>query len=164
MRDLVARRLFREDLYYRINGLRVTLPPLRERTNILQLAEYFLSYPDRFERGLVLSEAAKEIVLHHPWPGNLRELHHVMMLAAAFSPRHGGIVEKEHLPEDFATPNGLVDPPSSSPPSVSLDQAATDLIESTVLAHGGNVAAAARALKVSRSTIYSHWRRTQRSS
>ena len=43
-----------------------------------------------------------------------------------------------------------------------LDQAATDLIESTVLAHGGNVAAAARALKVSRSTIYSHWRRTQR--
>jgi len=164
LRDLVARRLFREDLYYRINGLRVTLPPLRERTNILQLAEYFLSYPDRFERGLVLSEAAKEIVLHHPWPGNLRELDHAMMLAAAFSPRHGGIVEKEHLPEDFATPNGLVDPPSSSPPSVSLDQAATDLIESTVLAHGGNVAAAARALKVSRSTIYSHWRRTQRCS
>ena len=59
LRDLVARRLFREDFYYRINGLRVTLPPFRERTNILQLAQYFLWYPDRFERGLVLSEAAK---------------------------------------------------------------------------------------------------------
>ena len=47
LRDLVARRLFREDLYYRINGLRVMLPPLRERTNVLELAGYFLSHRDR---------------------------------------------------------------------------------------------------------------------
>jgi transcriptional regulator of acetoin/glycerol metabolism len=164
LRDLVTQRLFREDLYYRINGLQVTLPPLRERANVLQLAEYFLWSRDRFKHGLELSPAAKEIVLQHSWPGNLRELDHAMMVAAAFRPQHSCIIEKEHLPDDFAAPIGKVGPPSPTLPPVTLDQAATDLIERTVLAHGGNVAAAARALKVSRSTIYSHWKRTQQAS
>jgi transcriptional regulator of acetoin/glycerol metabolism len=164
LRDLVTQRLFREDLYYRINGLQVTLPPLRERANVLQLAEYFLWSRDRFKHGLELSPAAKEIVLQHSWPGNLRELDHAMMVAAAFRPQHSCIIEKEHLPDDFAAPIGKVGPPSPTLPPVTLDQAATDLIERTVLAHGGNVAVAARALKVSRSTIYSHWKRTQQAS
>lgn len=159
LQDLVARRLFREDLYYRINGLRVTLPPLRERTNLLEIADHFLSYRDRSGRGLELSKSAREIILRHSWPGNLRELDHVLTVAAAFVPPDGRVVRPEHFPRDFVATANVDDPVSRGSPLPTFDQATADLIERTVLAHDGNVAAAARALKVSRSTIYHRWSR-----
>jgi DNA-binding NtrC family response regulator len=71
---------FREDLFYRLRGVTVELPPLRARPqDILPLAEHFL--PQRN----ALAADARAALLAHPWPGNVRELRHVVQLAALLS-------------------------------------------------------------------------------
>ncbi len=159
--DLIARGLFRQDLYYRINGLCVTLPPLRERSNVLDIAAFFLARRGRPGHAVSLSEAARKLVLRHSWPGNLRELDHAMTVATAFLDEGQDVLQPEHFPVDFRQPEREA-PPVKSTGKIpeTLDEAALDLIEQTVLRFGGNVSAAARALKISRSTIYSHWKRT----
>jgi DNA-binding NtrC family response regulator len=86
--DQVANGQFREDLYYRIMGLPVELPPLRERGNdILLLAKFFLDEfcRDNKLRGLTLSAEAKEKLMTYNYPGNVRELKAMMDLAAVMS-------------------------------------------------------------------------------
>ncbi len=76
--SMVKEKLFREDLYYRLNVLSISLPPLRERgSDILALAEVFLSQarPDAPKR---LSSSAAKVLLDHKWPGNVRELENLM--------------------------------------------------------------------------------------
>jgi transcriptional regulator with PAS, ATPase and Fis domain len=77
LKTLVRKRRFREDLYYRLNGVVLTLPPLRERPeDILALANHFLTrYRQQFARkvGGIAPETA-EVLLRHAWPGNVREL------------------------------------------------------------------------------------------
>jgi len=83
-RDLqkqVQEKLFRDDLYFRVSTVPITIPPLRERGNdVLLLANHFL---EKFSReftkpGLELSEEARQLLLHYPWPGNVRELQNTM--------------------------------------------------------------------------------------
>ena len=83
--ELVARGRFRTDLYYRLNGVDVPVPPLRHRRDdIVELAEYFL---DRYRivRPLALSEAARDALIAYDWPGNVRELERVMERAVALA-------------------------------------------------------------------------------
>src|SRR5947209_12438506 len=81
LRKLVRAGSFREDLYYRLAGLSVELPPLRERKeDIIPLAEHFLAQEgDGVQRGF--SADARSRLLAHRWPGNARELRHVVQLA-----------------------------------------------------------------------------------
>jgi transcriptional regulator of acetoin/glycerol metabolism len=155
---LIADRLFREDLYYRINGLRITLPPLRERNNILEVVRYLLE--QQGFRGDDLSEGALQLLLGHPWPGNLRQLGHVIASTVALV-GDGHRIESEHFPEDFLG-QGAVGSSAENrtgSPFVSLDQAETELIERTLRACNGNVSATARRLGVSRSTLYNKMKR-----
>jgi transcriptional regulator of aroF, aroG, tyrA and aromatic amino acid transport len=85
LEELVEKRLFREDLYYRINVLPLHIPPLRERPgDILELAEHFLFLlASKLGKDLVsFDAAAKEKLLRHHWPGNVRELKNVVERAA----------------------------------------------------------------------------------
>lgn len=88
LRAAVAAKVFREDLFFRIAGVPITIPPLRERGNdVLLLADAFL---DRFRRefrkpGLHLTEQAREALLAYQWPGNVRELQNTMERAAILS-------------------------------------------------------------------------------
>ena len=85
LRELVALGRFRSDLYYRLNGVDVPVPPLRSRRDdILELARYFL---DRYRivRPLELSEAARDALLAYDWPGNVRELERVMERGVALA-------------------------------------------------------------------------------
>ncbi|TJZ70061.1 sigma-54 interaction domain-containing protein [Chitiniphilus eburneus] len=89
---------FRQDLYYRLNVVSLTLPPLRARRgDILPLAEYFLGvYAQRL--GLTVpqvGEAAVHALLHYPWPGNIRELENVIHFALLVS--SGKTIEPRHL-------------------------------------------------------------------
>src|SRR2546423_7416952 len=80
LRARVREGEFREDLFYRLRGVTVELPPLRARPqDILPLAEHFLP-PDRS-----LAPDARAALLAHPWPGNVRELRHVVQLASLLS-------------------------------------------------------------------------------
>ncbi len=156
LQKLIAERLFREDLYYRVNGLCVTLPPLRARTNIAELVRCLLE-----QRGLeanIFSERAMEILRVHPWPGNLRQLGHVVASTAAMV-GDGHPIQPEHFAEDFLTQLReevtVTDKQGDKGCRfISLDQAESELIERTLRACNGNVSATARRLGVSRSTLY----------
>ena len=94
--DLVASDRFRADLFYRLSGLEIRVPPLRERrSDILLLADHFVQrYPGR--RNLHLSPAAVDALMTYDWPGNVRELERVIERAVTLSPT--GRVAPEDLP------------------------------------------------------------------
>ncbi len=89
LRELVARRLFREDLFYRLHVVHFELPPLRERPDdILPLAALFAErLSRRTGRSLRLADSARVALVAHGWPGNVRELQNVLERAAMISPR-----------------------------------------------------------------------------
>jgi DNA-binding NtrC family response regulator len=92
LREMVRVGTFREDLYFRLRGVEVVLPPLRQRPNdLLPLAHEILSEHE----GLRLSPAAAEALLAHGWPGNVRELKQVLRLAAILC--EGGVIEPRDL-------------------------------------------------------------------
>jgi DNA-binding NtrC family response regulator len=97
----VAERRFRQDLYYRINVLRLHVPPLRERrSDILVLIEWFLErYCKEGEKPKTISKAALEALLGYDWPGNVRQLENVVIQAVALSPEHE--IQLEDLPPEF---------------------------------------------------------------
>lgn len=159
-RDL-ARRIddgsFREDLYYRINGVTIRLPPLRERGSDSELlANHFL---ERFGKaagkpGLRFSPGAVESMCAYRWPGNVRELENKISRAVVMA--SGKVIE----PEDLALDSGASDPADGlSPLSASTLREARelvekDLVESTMRQCDGNISRAAKALGVSRPTLY----------
>jgi two-component system, response regulator FlrC len=98
LQALVARKEFREDLFYRLNVFPLWVPPLRSRTmDIVPLAQFFLEQlGNRLERtGLQLSQAAAEWLRQYSWPGNVRELENVMHRAIILT--SGGVVEIAQL-------------------------------------------------------------------
>jgi transcriptional regulator with PAS, ATPase and Fis domain len=94
--DMVDRKLFRADLYYRLGGVDLRVPPLRERrTDIGELALYFLER-HRQVRALRLSDAAREALMLYDWPGNVRELERMIERAVALA--GGEVIELDDLP------------------------------------------------------------------
>jgi transcriptional regulator with PAS, ATPase and Fis domain len=149
LRKRIADGLFREDLYYRLNGLVVKLPPLRERSDLDAIVAQLLAGEGRRVTDEVLG-----LFRRHAWPGNLRQLASLLRTAALMAGDEDEI-GPHHLPDDFlddleATPAA----PAGSPSSGRLDELELGAILRTLGAHGGNVSAAARALGVSRNTIY----------
>ena len=117
-RDLqkhVQEKLFRDDLYFRISTVPMTIPPLRDRGNdVLLLANHFL---EKFSRefnkpGLEISEEAKERLLHYRWPGNVRELQNTMeravILADGLSIRADGLQLPSAKPDAAKLPAGML--------------------------------------------------------
>lgn len=87
---------FREDLYYRLRGLTITIPPLRERkSDILLIVQYYLA-----RTGIELSGSAIEAVSSYDWPGNVRQLRYVIELAA-LSAAEDGEIRFDHLPAEI---------------------------------------------------------------
>jgi transcriptional regulator with PAS, ATPase and Fis domain len=96
LRDMVDRKLFRADLYYRLGGVDLRVPPLRERrSDVIELASYFLER-HRHVRSLRLSDGAREALLLYDWPGNVRELERMIERAIALA--EGTDIELDDLP------------------------------------------------------------------
>ncbi|MBE7558103.1 sigma 54-interacting transcriptional regulator [bacterium] len=105
----VKKGLFRSDLYYRLNEVNLRIPPLRERMGDIPLiADHFIRYYNRQYNKNVrgLSDAAMQFLLRHDWPGNIRELHHVIKCAMLMA--EGESIWLEHIPLDvhFDTTGG----------------------------------------------------------
>lgn len=165
---LVAAGQFREDLWHRLNLLRVHLPPLRERPDdILPLAEHLLERLCHRHRLPLrpLSPAGRRRLLAWPWPGNVRELRHEIERALVFE---DGPLEFPHLEPGTASVPAAPAPaaPAALPDSewfnpafrfpetgFSLDAAVDRLVRHAVAQAGGNVSAAARLLGVSRDVV-----------
>ena len=98
LKALIAAGKFREDLYYRLKVITITTPPLREqRQNIPLLAVHFLKEGEHMagRSGLALSRGALKAMVSYDWPGNIRELKHVIITAAVMS--EGRVIQSEQL-------------------------------------------------------------------
>ncbi|WP_374249429.1 sigma-54-dependent transcriptional regulator [Thermomonas sp.] len=134
---LIAGGRFREDLFYRLNGIELKVPALAARPrDILPLARHFLPAGKR------LDEDAERTLLRHPWPGNVRELRNVMQRAALLAP--GDVIGSAHLALPVTADTA---PPVGDEP----DRAA---IEAALARSGGVLAQAASELGMSRQALY----------
>jgi DNA-binding NtrC family response regulator len=151
---LVAERGFRQDLLYRLNGVTLTIPPLRERpADILPLALGFLTQAQRHYSSPAqgLSAQALTALESYPWPGNVRELQHVIersvLLAQQEEIQAGDLQLAKH-------PGPTAAVSAAEPPQMTLDRAEVWFIQQALDRHQGNVVDAAKALGISRSALY----------
>jgi transcriptional regulator with GAF, ATPase, and Fis domain len=104
LQQLVKDGKLREDLYYRLNVVKIDLPPLRERPeDISLLAAHFTSkFASVGKQAKAISPRAMDLLMSHSWPGNIRELENAIERACVTS--HGDMIEAENLPPDLAVP------------------------------------------------------------
>jgi two-component system response regulator HydG len=152
----VEEKLFREDLFFRINVIQIDLPPLHERgTDILLLAQHFIEqFATRTDKRVSgISNAAAEKLLDYAWPGNVRELRNAMERAVALTQYENLAVED--LPEKIRSYCGTeMIIGSNASELVSMEETERRYILHVLKAVGGNKAHAARVLGFDRKTLY----------
>ncbi|MBY0466063.1 MAG: sigma 54-interacting transcriptional regulator, partial [Burkholderiales bacterium] len=189
LKDMIARGEFREDLYYRLNGLVVKIPALRERIDFEVVTEKILRTLCPSGQHISVSPTVMAMFKRYPWPGNIRQLHNLLRTAVVMVGDEDQI-QPEHLPDDFLDelsqlgPASPALPPSARPmlqpgllgahpssditvdnsyavpasaqadPRQRLQDVALAAMTQMLRLHNGNVSAAAKALGVSRNTIY----------
>ncbi|HLO64188.1 MAG TPA: sigma 54-interacting transcriptional regulator, partial [Azonexus sp.] len=146
--SLIAGGLFREDLYYRVNGLRLKLPALRDRSDFERIVDRIVAEESGAGAPLTVDGATRRALRRHSWPGNLRELRQVLRLACAMA--DDGIIEPGHLPPEIGEPEAGTSPAAGS----ALEVAEREVFASKYAAHRGNISAVARSLGLARATVY----------
>jgi DNA-binding NtrC family response regulator len=137
LKAMIRAGTFREDLYYRLNVIEVSLPPLSERVDdVLPLAEHFLA------GRATLGDAAREALLTYPWPGNVRELKNAIERAALLT---GG---------KPITPELLNLPQVALAAARNLDEPSREAVEGALQQADGVVSRAAQSLGLSRQALY----------
>ncbi len=149
----VSEGRFRADLFYRINGLALQLPPLRERTDLDALVDRLLESlaPDQ---GLDLEPDLREALRAHDWPGNLRQLHQVLRTAVALLAPQDSRIGWAHLPDDLLAQLQQQRARAPARPAQNLRELSQQAIAQALENTRGNVSAAARQLGIARQTLY----------
>lgn len=175
LQEMVQKGAFRRDLYYRLNGVQLWLPPLRERPDRLRLIAHLMRQ-EQESLGVVeekeFSEEVWRLFLKHPWPGNIREVRNVLRSLIAVATNR--VINVEDLPRDFLEELNL-DPharrdttaaESSAPSSAANDPSPikeaplgladweAQAVRSALVSSEGNVTKAARCLGITRATLY----------
>jgi two-component system response regulator HydG len=159
-RDLeteVEEKRFREDLFYRINVVRIQVPPLRARgSDILTLAQHFLQriQSNGTQRVIGLKSAAADKLLSYPWPGNVRELQNCIERAVALAQfDHVGLDDLPERIREFKTSRITIE--SNDPAELlPMDEVERRYILRVLEAVGGNKTLAAQVLGFDRRTLY----------
>ena len=146
---------FREDLYYRLNVVRIEIPPLRKRTeDIPLLADFFLKQYVEKNRKLIkgFTPRALDIIMRHDWPGNVRELENLVERAVIMA--RGEMITPEEFPPALTENDpGAADPPADSSSGRTLKEAEKEIILRTLEEAGGNRTHTAKILGISRRTL-----------
>ncbi len=166
LKEMIAQGSFREDLYYRLNGLVVHLPALRERSDFELVTKKILVALCQHATPVGISPQVMEKFKAYSWPGNFRQLHNLLRTAAVMAGREGQI-DMQHLPDDFLQEISSLAAPEIRQKNAAViqdaeaDDASNNLQDVTLAAmsqmlraHKGNVSTTAKALGVSRNTIY----------
>ena len=151
LKEAVLKKLFRDDLFYRLNVITMTLPELSERvSDIPLLANHFMDLYRHKGKAQSISSDAMDVLLRYPWPGNVREFSNAIEYAMVMA--KGLQIRTADLPENI-----LDRAPVShqSHESLSLKDTEKDLILKTLKDCHGNKHLAAKLLKIPRSTLYS---------
>jgi DNA-binding NtrC family response regulator len=160
--DAIRDGVLRDDLFYRISTITIHVPPLRDRSEDIQLlTEHFLHmYAQKYDRSITgVSQAAYQRLFGHSWPGNVRELQNVIERAVLLA--KGSRIEPVDLPFD----NGSLPEGSPAgvawdvPPNMTLEDIERLVIEKTLQRTGGNKQAAANLLGIYRPRLYSKIRK-----
>ena len=145
---MISEGLFREDLLYRINTIRIELPPLRERENdVILLAEFYLDkYAKKYAKaGLKISEKAKRKLLKHNWPGNVRELQHSIEKAVILS---------DTLLLDENSFSLSQNKKKNNPGNLTIEEMEKQMIINCIETEKGNMSIVAKKLGITRQTLY----------
>ncbi len=157
LKERVAEKAFREDLFYRFNVFSIVVPPLRDRReDIVRLADHFLQIVGRENKAAPksLSPEAMKALLAYRWPGNVREMRNAMEVAALVA--KGGEIEPEDFPPEIL---GGAIPPSAAgpiplPASRTLDEIERDAIRAALMETKGNKKEAAKVLGIGIATLH----------
>jgi DNA-binding NtrC family response regulator len=153
LREMVAEKKFREDLYYRLSVVEIKLPGLAERKEDLPLLErHFLQmFATRYSKpGLCLTRRAQSLLMRYSWPGNVRELENVLSYAAMMAERD--VIDFRDFPD--AMQNKLSSTPGEDERLISLEELQSKHTLQVLDRVGGNRARAAEILGISRATLY----------
>ena len=164
LKEMIVQGEFREDLYYRLNGLVVRLPALRQRTDFEVVMQKILKSLCDNGANIGISADVMTLFHAHPWPGNFRQLHNLLRTAVVMVGA-GGIIQRNHLPDDFLEEHvpqtSAAIAIENAPPGLPAETDGQRLQDVALVAmtkmlqhHKGNVSAAAKALGVSRNTVY----------
>lgn len=152
--EAMKQGILREDLYFRISTIKITVPPLRERLDDLALLseEFLQRYGGKYNKPIRgISQAASSVLSRYDWPGNVRELESVIERAVLFC--QDDYVGPEHLPDHiFGAREGNFR--CEIPPFLTLEEIEREAIEQTLERTGGNVKKTAQILKLHRPTLY----------
>jgi sigma-54 dependent transcriptional regulator, acetoin dehydrogenase operon transcriptional activator AcoR len=163
LREMIARGTFREELYYRLNGITLELPALAQRADRERVIHRVLGAETTDGRPAAIEMDALERLVAYPWPGNIRELRNVIRTALAIC--DGGVVRQIDLPREIreqGAPSAAVAAPvaSAAPPAVAsaaanpLQAAERATLLSTIENCRGNMTRTAELLGMSRTTLY----------
>jgi len=148
LREEIASGRFREDLYYRLNVVPIRLPPLRDRRNdIPLLVEHSMQriLKDNNKAGISIAPETLDVMMSYDWPGNVRELQNWLQFGLVKC--RGNVIRPEHLPP-VAREDGVV------PGGARRQKLTTETVRAALAQTGDNRVEAARALGVSRATLY----------
>ncbi|WP_353741330.1 sigma-54-dependent Fis family transcriptional regulator [Pseudomonas fluorescens] len=148
LKRLVEEKHFREDLFYRVNGISVMLPALREREDFGALVSRMLTTLGA--PSVVLHDDLNRLLSGYHWPGNIRQLEMVLRTALAMREPGENVLTLDHLPDSMLDELTA----SERPQAGSIRENELELIRQSLDTHQGNVSAAADALGISRATLY----------
>lgn len=165
LRDATEQGRFRSDLYYRINGLTVQLPPLRERTDFVELTARLLRDLNP-ERSVGVEPTLLARLQQHPWPGNLRQYANMLRIACVMLDADQVMLDWVHLPDDIqddlAEHKATIQSQSAiknkviqvTPSAQNLQALTRQAMRQAIDNSAGNMSQAARQLGISRQTLY----------
>jgi transcriptional regulator of acetoin/glycerol metabolism len=159
--DLAARiglKEFREDLYYRLQGVTITLPPLRERADRQQLIRHLVMQESEGDGSVAVDDHLLATLDQHPWPGNIRQLRHLLRTMIAL--RETDLLTVADLPPEFGAPEAPAAAPAAAGRAAPegglnpLESAERNALIEELKRHSWNISTLARQLKISRNTLY----------
>lgn len=153
LQTLVHEGRFRQDLFFRLNVVRLRLPALRERREDIPLLTSHLIRKYNLLTGKEITGVTNDVLglfLRHPFPGNIRELENTLEYAFILCP--GGLIYPEHLPEQFL-PWPLAEQQSTCSEAMTMEQVKLAAAQTAVARHGGKKMAACRELNISKDTL-----------
>ena len=169
LKQMVREGKFRDDLYFRLNTFKITIPPLRERgEDVLLLADFFLEkYARKYGKKVTISPEVKQYFLTFPWNGNVRQLQSCMEYAVIVC--NEGIIQLEHLPDDLLQHDNQVSTTSYFDADEfeagcdyslksGLQMMEKKRIQQAISEANGNKTKAMKALGISRRTFYKKWK------
>ncbi len=159
--EAVEQGVLRQDLYYRLGVINISIPPLRERKEDIPLLakSFIMTFNEKLKKNVTsLSPAAMETLKRHNWQGNVRELRHAMEYALNMIPTEQDVLTTQYLPDNImnavhGTTERNLDEQKTMTLEDTVQQAGQRYLQQILAEHGGNVSQTAKAMGISRQNL-----------